>query len=276
MFIFDGAYPYNGMLASINPFKKIMKCIWIKRNQYADMSKLKKAIIKEKENRFHYVITPSEVGYCSDVNKNNYTTNFPIIYLDKSEALDKYSVRKLWNVPHNYKIIYIQLGAGKINDINIILNRIFNALKKLENIFIVLGESIIGEKLNIIDENILVLRDYPNSKFFNGFDAAISAAGYNTYHELIYFGVPTIFIPNENTSLDSQVIRAINAEKIGAALVLRNLNEEEIIQSVKTLLDENNNTNMRENAKKLIKQNGADEVAKLIFNMCNNHQKNVR
>jgi len=155
MFIFDGAYPYSGILASINSFKKIMKCIWIKRSQY-NISQLKKSIIKEKY--FHYTITPNEIGHCNEIHENSYITNFPIIYLDQSEALDKYSVRELWKVPDNYKVVYVQLGAGKINDIEAILNNILRAFTSFKNIFIVLGESIIGEKLNITDKNLLILK----------------------------------------------------------------------------------------------------------------------
>ncbi|MBU5675149.1 hypothetical protein KQI88_01800 [Alkaliphilus sp. MSJ-5] len=270
MFIFDGAHPYNGILTSISPFKKIMKCIWIKKNQYTNISQLRKTFIKEKEKHFHYIITPNEVGNYNEIHENSYMTNFPIIYLDQSEALSKDTVRKLWQVPDDYKVVYIQLGAGKINDIQAILNNILYALKKFENIFIVLGESIIGQKLNIIDENVLILRDYPNSRFFNAFDLAISAVGYNTYHELLYFGVPTIFIPNENTSLDNQVARAMNAKKAEAALVLRDPKEDDIIESIKIALNNEINAQMRRNAKKLIEKNGADELAQLIFYLGNN------
>ena len=49
-----------------------------------------------------------------------------------------------------------------------------------------------------------VVRDFPLSRRFRAFDLAVSAAGYNSFHELLRFGVPTLFIPNQDTALDDQ------------------------------------------------------------------------
>ena len=40
-------------------------------------------------------------------------------------------------------------------------------------------------------------------------DAAFSAAGYNSFHELIAFAVPTVFVPNEYAIVDDQGARAM-------------------------------------------------------------------
>ena len=36
---------------------------------------------------------------------------------------------------------------------------------------------------------------FPMSRYFRAFDLAVAAAGYNAFHELIAFGVPTLFVP---------------------------------------------------------------------------------
>ena len=36
---------------------------------------------------------------------------------------------------------------------------------------------------------------FPMSRYFAAFDIAVAAAGYNAFHELIAFGVPTLFVP---------------------------------------------------------------------------------
>ena len=57
---------------------------------------------------------------------------------------------------------------------------------------------------------------FPNARHFRAFDFAISAAGYNSFHELLHHGVPTIFVPNDNQQVDDQRARAAWAESRGA------------------------------------------------------------
>ena len=75
------------------------------------------------------------------------------------------------------------------------------ALKRYEDIYVVLGESMIGDRLKVTGERIRIIRDYPNSRFFEAFDFAIMAAGYNSFHEAVQFSLPTIFYPNMDSIL---------------------------------------------------------------------------
>ena len=65
-----------------------------------------------------------------------------------------------------------------------------------------------------------LIRDYPNSLYIRGFDAAVQAGGYNSYQEMRTFGVPTLFIPNTETGMDDQVKRCLQAENEGWGLVV--------------------------------------------------------
>lgn len=51
------------------------------------------------------------------------------------------------------------------------------------------------------------------------FDIAVSAAGYNSFNELMHFGVPTVFLPQEKWA-DDQKGRAERAAGVGAAVIL--------------------------------------------------------
>src|SRR5690606_637464 len=130
------------------------------------------------------VIIPGEAGINSlgiKDDKKYYCE--PIIYLDKSELLTRDQIRNQWNIPPKSKLIYVQLGAGNINDINSTIQMILSELKKREDVYVVIGESIIGKRLDVNENRVMILRDYPNSMYFNAFDLAITAAGYNTFHE---------------------------------------------------------------------------------------------
>ncbi len=58
---------------------------------------------------------------------------------------------------------------------------------------------------------------YPMSRYFAAFDAAVAAAGYNAYHELIELGVPSLFVPMHRET-DDQPARARWAEAAGLGL----------------------------------------------------------
>ena len=52
------------------------------------------------------------------------------------------------------------------------------------------------------------------------FDLGVSAAGYNSFHENILGGVPTLFVPNEAEEMDLQAVRARYADRNGLGLFL--------------------------------------------------------
>jgi hypothetical protein len=55
---------------------------------------------------------------------------------------------------------------------------------------------------------------YPMSRYYAAFDAAVSAAGYNAFHELLAMRVPTLFVPMTRET-DDQAARARYAADAG-------------------------------------------------------------
>ncbi|PYZ95878.1 hypothetical protein CR205_15970 [Alteribacter lacisalsi] len=264
--VFDGAYPYAGLVSSMDKTDGMDK-VWVRRGQHKDGITDR---IKEREDNFDRIMVPGEAGKEAaeePAADQKIIDCEPVIYMDKDELYDRKTVRQLWNVSDDKKIVYIQLGAGNINDIDSTIGRLVSALKERDDVFIVIGESIIGKRLNITEEGVMTLRDYPNSMYFNGFDLAITATGYNTFHELMYFGVPSIFVPNENTKTDDQVARANIAGDAGAAVVLRDPNRDDFVEAINHVLDEENNKRMKEASQSLITSNGADQIARHILEM---------
>jgi len=167
-------------------------------------------------------------------------------------------------IPEEATLVYVQLGAGEINDIESDLDLSIRLLSTYEDVYIVIGESMIGNRLNITGERIRTLRDYPNSLYFNSFDFAIMAGGYNSYHEAIAFQLPTICLPNKNTGMDDQVARAMVAEDAGAMLVVQDLNEDKLATAIEYMLDSAIRSKMVDAAIHLGKQNGANELAEYL------------
>lgn len=260
--IFDGAMPYASITAAMA--KSDIPKIWIRRGSEKSSELVKQRV--EAEKYFDYLIIPGEAKSQNADSDNKHYHVSPIIYLDKSEIWSRDDVRKYLKIPENKVVVYVQLGAGKINDIDSDINRVITELRKHQDIVVVLGESIIGNELKIIEDDIIILKDYPNSKYLNGFDFAISACGYNSFHELIYFGLPTIFLPNMNTKTDDQYARAMLSEEYNAGIVVTDMRSNELSLAISRMCDQRQNQLMRENCQKIIEDNGADSAASLIVN----------
>lgn len=263
--VFDGTFPYEGLVSAMNDAKGLRR-VWVQRGERREISR---DMVTGMEKYFDLIIIPGEAGGASEEPGERIFRTDPIVFLDKSELLDRDRARKLLMAPEESKIVYVQLGAGNINDTSSTISILLSVLKERNDVHVVLGESLIGKRLDIALENGIVLRDYPNSRYFNAFDLAVSAAGYNSFHELMYFGVPTIFIPNEQTVTDDQIARAKRAENAGAAIVVRESTGKKemkklLADATYRALGVSNKRKMREAAFGMAIENGAMEIAKKL------------
>ncbi len=96
---------------------------------------------------------------------------------------------------------------------------------------------------------ITLLKGAPLSRYFNAFDFSITAAGYNTFHEAIRFGLPSIFMPNTAPGMDDQAARARFAQDRGAAIEL----QQEDIGELPAILD----LMMKDGARDVMRRNCA-------------------
>ena len=257
MFIFDGAFPYRGMLRSIQGRPNTSK-LWLRRGTFRKGA----SIPIDSIQHFDSIIRPMDsISEELDQIEHNLEviTSDPIILLDEEELLIRDDVRANLQLPLDATVVYVQLGAGEINDIDSEIRMTVENLISRENVFVVIGESMIGNRLNINLPNVKVIRDYPNSIYFKGFDAVISAGGYNSYHEARNFGLPTLFFPNKNTGMDDQVARCKISEEEEWGLTLIDRNEKSIKKSIDDLI-------AKISQKRIVieKSHGAQNLAELL------------
>ena len=219
MFVFDGAYPYRGMLRSISTQVQMNK-IWLRRGTFRKGS----SIPIDSIGHFDLIIHPedsvplakSEVDHGVEILHCS-----PIVLLDPDEMLTRESARSRLLLPSDARVVYVQLGAGEINDIDSEIRMTIEALLRYEDIHVVIGESMIGERIEMSLDRVHIIRDYPNSMYFNAFDASVQAGGYNSFHEVKNIRLPTLFYPNMETGMDDQFARCKIAEKEGWGIVLK-------------------------------------------------------
>lgn len=266
IFLFDGAFPYRGMLNALQGDVS-MKKVWMRRGTF---KKGGTKIPVDSINHFDYVIHPKdsvEENHDDIVEfKPSIVRSDPILLLDESELRPRNDLRDRLGIPHEATVVYLQLGAGEINDIESDIRTCLNTLDEYENTYVVLGESLIGKRIPSIGGRVRIISEYPNSLDFRAFDFTIMAAGYNSYHEAIRFSLPTLCIPNMNTGMDDQLARAEVAEQVGAMIVLRNVTEAKVKIAIERLMDPEVRRSMRERCEQLHQPNGANQLAKWLIN----------
>lgn len=234
-FMFDGAFPYRGMLNSIYGRDEITR-IWIRRGMFRKGS----SIPVDSIEYFDLIVHPGDaVNAPQSDSIHSVETLYipPITLLSQDEILSREKSRSRLNLPNDVRVTYVQLGAGQINDINSEVRMTIESLLNYGDMHIVLGESMLGERLDFTHDRVHLLRDYPNSMYFNGFDYSVQAGGYNSFHEMRNLGIPTLFYPNMKTGMDDQLARCEIAEKENWGIVLENRNQVEINNSIEELLN---------------------------------------
>lgn len=235
MFMFDGAFPYRGMLNAVRR-KPEMKKVWMRRGMFKKGSKIPVDSIQF----FDTIIHPGD-AIPAKKDEINHTTDVlhvpPILLLQSEEMLSKFDARGRLGLPQSSKVWYVQLGAGQINDIQSEIRLTIEALLKIDpEYYVVVGESLLGNRISFSNERVRILRDYPNAIYFKGFDYAIQAGGYNSFHEMRTMAMPTIFYPNMNTGMDDQLARCKVAEKEGWGLVVEHRVKENIDAAVRAIV----------------------------------------
>jgi glycosyltransferase involved in cell wall biosynthesis/UDP:flavonoid glycosyltransferase YjiC (YdhE family) len=172
---------------------------------------------------FDHVLEPGEFAAVVDegptvADRPNAVQFEPITFLDESELLTREAARAELDLDDRPAAL-LQLGAGNINDISSPTARICRRLTE-RGFQLVLAESTIATTPLPRIAGAKVVKLYPVSRYLRAFDLTVSAAGYNSFHEQIGFGVPTVFLPNAATRLDDQVGRARFAAATGVALAV--------------------------------------------------------
>jgi UDP:flavonoid glycosyltransferase YjiC (YdhE family) len=267
MFVFDGAYPYRGMLNAIKGRSGLEK-IWVRRGTF---KKNATNIPVDSLVHFDHVVRPKD-SVPTDISREvlhdvEVSHCEPIVFLDEDELLSREDALSRLGIRQNMFVVYIQLGAGNINSIGSIVTQCLDILSQKKNVHVVIGESMIGSRLSIKGDRVQVLRDYPNSWYFNGFDVSIIAGGYNSFHEVVHHKLPSICIPNTKTGMDDQLARANAAGSAGAMIVLDDPEPGSLADAIARILDPAHRDQMKKAMADLNRSNGAAEVADFFTEM---------
>ncbi|MEU4561377.1 glycosyltransferase [Actinoplanes sp. NPDC023936] len=212
--------PHDGIVAAVRS-RPDVTWVWVRRPMWRRDTGTEWI---ERGGYFDAILEPGEFAAAADegptvTDRAGVHTVDPITYLDPGELAEPVAARETLGLEPGRPAALLQLGAGNINDIASPVARIAGHLRAA-GFQVVLAESAIATEPMPPVPGTHLVKLYPISRYLRGLDLVISASGYNSFHELLAFGVPAVFVPNHETSLDDQVSRARFAAAAGAALIV--------------------------------------------------------
>ncbi len=265
-FVFDGGNPY-AFMTNVVAKRRDVRNIWLRRGMWRP-DQNNETVIK-KRRFFDAVIEPRDIAEevdqgASRQDRDGVSLVDPILLLDNEQLLSREAARRELGLHLDGTAVLVQLGPGNTRDLSVTQGQIFRHLQALPGVQIANLHPAISRFPAVPVAGVKNIRGYPISRYLKAFDFAVSAAGYNSFHELAQSGVPTVFVIRMTKELDDQMARARYAERLGWAYAIDDSTMADLPQRFASLMDPAVRTAMTFNAERLAIGNGAAQAADFI------------
>lgn len=158
-------------------------------------------------------------------------------------ALEPEAARQQLGVPDGRRLVYLSAGGGGDTESQNSLHFLIEALLQIPDLHLAIGYGPLYRGERRRGPRITALAEPALHRYFPGFDAAISAAGYNTFFELLAAQVPTVFFAQDK-GMDRQderiawgIERGLCAQFDASASQLSSLTVEHVHEKVQAILE---------------------------------------
>jgi hypothetical protein len=263
--VFDGTWPYQG-LTDLADLRSDVRLVWSRRAMWRPG--ITNPTLAEADD-FDLVLEPGEFAADDDRGitaqlRGQVLPVAPITFLDRDEQLEPAAARAALGLDPDAPAALVQLGAGNINDTSSQLGLAIERLRRHRGLQICVTRSAIASRTETLPDGVRPVAVYPLATYLRGFDLAVAASGYNTFHELVTTPVPTLFVPNLDTSTDDQQARARFAHRVGVGTMLAADTAEAFDAALAPLLDPAVRTRMVDRALARLTPNGALAASRAI------------
>lgn len=259
--VFDGTHPYAGLELALAAHPRT-RAVWSRRGMWRRGVNVPQL---DKSGWFDAVVEPGDLSSVADRGATATAQDAlrvrPVTLVDREGLSSRARARAQLGLPADGRLALVSLGAGNINDTEDEVGAAAAALRQHGMGVCVTAPSIAQRAY--AGDDVHLVRHFPLSEHFAAFDVAVVAAGYNSFHESLRFGVPTLLVPNSQTSLDDQVTRAAHAAERGWALCAESLTRGAALPLVAELVDRG--PELARAAQEHDPGNGAEEAAAEIL-----------
>ena len=187
-----------------------------------------------------------------------------VIASDPSDHLAPAAARTQLGVSSGRRLVYLSAGGGGDPTTEPALESLVAALGERTDLHLLVGAGPLYRGRRLCGERLTWWSEPGVARFFGACDAAISAAGYNSFHELLYARVPTAFFAQAKIA-DDQAGRVARALDAGAALATDPTNASEVRACVDRLIDAGQAAVLRRGSEQIVPDNGARRCAAALL-----------
>jgi UDP:flavonoid glycosyltransferase YjiC (YdhE family) len=276
VFAFDGVVPYLGVLLARRALPDVA-FVWFRRGMWragANTRALRAAPL------FDLVIEPGDLAATTDAGATAHRADAvripPISLVECVQPLPRAEAAAELGLDPNRPAALVTLGSVARHD---------DALRAALGALLtdpawqiaVIRSHIARTGLPDMDPaRVVELRKiYPLARYLRAFDAAISAAGYNSFHELLLSGIPTLLVPSPQAVTDDQAARATWAGAQGIALVAGPGDADAVAKEAARLLDPALRADLTAACGALPKPTGAAQAARLLNSLVDSFDRHI-
>lgn len=261
--LFDGTHPYAGMCRVLDRNDDLVK-IWQRRAMWRPDTGHE---AMTRSRHFDLIVEPGEYAAANDRGLSPAASDrvervTPMRY--GPAPLSRDAARAELGLDADRPAALVQLGAGQINDIGSMVSKVCGRVADDGVTQVVVGASVLSKAVPPADDRIHVVQKFPISTYFDAFDFGFFAAGYNSFHEALSLGLPSVFVPNLATKLDDQPARSRFAADAGLGFEWDGESDDVLDSVVEQLRDPDVRGTLRAAMRRLPPADGAAEVASIV------------
>jgi len=263
--VFDGVHPYRALTHLLSA-RDAPPSIWCRRPLWRRGSSTAPL---DRAGAFDAVLEPGELAESMDSGPTVAARRAarrvrPIVYLDRAELLPREAAAAALGLDPGRRTALVSLGQG--GEVDRAVARTLTALAAIPGLQVAALRSSLAPALEVPAGVVPLDATFPMSRYFAAFDLAVAAAGYNSFHELIAFAVPTLFVPMARDT-DDQVARARWAATAGVALEVEGAGDPRLEDRLAELADPARSAALARACDASFPGNGAVEAADLVAAM---------
>lgn len=266
--VLDSSNPYPGVLEALVSRPEIA-LVWVRRGMWRDTQD--NAEFLTRAPCFDRIIEPQDIAEAPDpapFRSPRVVKVPPIGLLDEEDLLPREAARAALGLPADAGAgsVLVQLGSGTTRDLDRLLDETLDQLSAVPGLEIVLAQWLnTASSYDARWPGVRILSGYPIPRYYRAFDFTISAAGYNSFNDLLRFGLPTIFVANDAPNMDDQGARSRHAEAAEAAFDIPENDLSTLPDCIAAMLQPEVRAYLQERARALALPNGAEAAARAIL-----------